>query len=59
MVLIEKNQVIGFGFTNLSFQESQLDILRSKLTPIEDKDLAKTIIKNYIKNNTVSKIIRF
>jgi len=59
MVLIEKNQVIGFGFTNLSFQESQLDILKSKLTPIENKDLAKTIVKNYIKNNTVSKIIRF
>mgnify|MGYP003668348857 CR=1 FL=1 len=59
MVVVEKNEVIGFGFTNLSFQESQLNILKSKLTPIENKELAKTIVKNYLKNNTVSKMIRF
>tara|TARA_B100000787_G_scaffold170248_1_gene165181 strand:+ start:15412 stop:16491 length:1080 start_codon:yes stop_codon:yes gene_type:complete len=59
LVLIEKNEVIGYGFTNLSFQESQLTILKSILTPIKHKELAKTIVKNYLKNNKVLKIIRF
>ena len=56
---IEGDEVIGYGYTNLSFQESQIAILKSVLTPIEHKELAKTIVKNYLKNNTVSKIKRF
>ncbi|MFY0631656.1 MAG: ribonuclease H-like domain-containing protein [Flavobacteriaceae bacterium] len=59
IILIENSEVIGYGYTNLSFQESKLDVLKSILTPIENKGLAKTIIKNYLKNNSVSKIIRF
>ena len=59
IILVENSEVVGYGYTNLSFQESQLDILRSKLTPIENKQLAKSIVKNYLKGNSVSKIIRF
>lgn len=59
IILVENNEVTGYGFTNLSFQESQLDVLKSILTPTENKELAKSIIKNYLKNNAVSKIIRF
>ncbi len=59
IILVENNEVTGYGFTNLSFQESQLDVLKSILTPTENKKLAKSIIKNYLKNNSVSKIIRF
>jgi len=59
IILVENNEVTGYGFTNLSFQESKLDILRSVLTPTENKELAKSIVKNYLKNNSVSKIIRF
>ncbi len=59
IILVENNKVFGYGFTNLSFQESNLDILKSILTPIENKELAKMIVKNYLKNNTVTKIIRF
>lgn len=58
VILIENNEVIGYAFTNLSYQETQLDILKSILTPIENKKLAKTIIKNYLTNNKVSKIVR-
>ncbi len=58
VILIENNEVIGYGFTTLAFQENQLEILKSILTPIKNKGLAKTIIKNYLKTNTISKIIR-
>lgn len=59
IILVENNEVMGYGFTNLSFQESHLDVLRTVLTPTEDKELAKSIVKNYLKNNSVSRIIRF
>jgi DNA polymerase-3 subunit epsilon len=59
IILVENNEVTGYGFTNLSFQESQLEVLKSILTPTDNKELAKSIVKNYMKNNSVSKIIRF
>jgi DNA polymerase-3 subunit epsilon len=59
IVLVENNEVFGYGYTNLAFQENQIDILKSVLTHIENKDIAKTIIKNYLKKNKVQKIVRF
>jgi len=58
IILIENNEVFGFGFTNLAYQENKLEILKSILTPIEDKESSKTIIKNYLDKNKVQKIIR-
>lgn len=58
VILIENNEVMGYAFTNLAYQENKLDVLRSILTPIEHKQLSKTIIKNYLLKNKVSKIIR-
>jgi DNA polymerase-3 subunit epsilon len=59
IILVENNNVYGYGYTNLAFQESQVDILKKLLTPIEQKSLAKTLIKNYLKNNTTAKILRY
>ena len=58
IILIEKNEVFGFGYTNLNYQENRLDILKAVLTPIENKIHTKNIIKNYINKNKVQKIIR-
>ena len=58
IILIEKNEVFGFGYTNLNYQENKLDILKAVLTPIENKIHTKNIIKNYINKNKVQKIIR-
>ena len=58
LILIENNQVFGYGYTNLAHQENNIDILKAILTPIEDKELAKIIIKNYLNNYTVQKIVR-
>ena len=58
VILIENNIVIGYAYTNLAFQEKKISILKSMLTPIENASLAKTIVKNYLLKNKVSKIIR-
>jgi len=59
VILIENNEVLGYCFTNLAFQENQIRILKEMLTPIRNKELAKTIIKNYLRSKSVLKIIRF
>jgi DNA polymerase-3 subunit epsilon len=58
VILIENREVFGYGYTNLAFQENNIDILKSILTPIKDKELAKVIIKNYLNKNNVQKIVR-
>ncbi|APG64531.1 DNA polymerase III subunit epsilon [Tenacibaculum todarodis] len=59
VILIENDQVTGYGFTNLALQENKLDILKNIITPIENKLMAKNIIKNYLNRNKVHEIIRF
>ncbi|NVJ87859.1 MAG: DNA polymerase III subunit epsilon [Flavobacteriaceae bacterium] len=59
VILIENNEVFGFGYTNLAFQKNNLSILKSILTVFEDKEMAKTIIKNYLHRHKVQQIIRF
>ena len=58
IILIENNEVFGYGFTNLAFQENRLAILKTIVTPIENKEIAKTIVKNYLNKNKVQKIVR-
>lgn len=58
VILIENNTVTAFGYTNLAYQENRLSVLKSVLTPIENKEMAKTIVKNYLNKNKVQKIIR-
>ncbi|TYP98906.1 DNA polymerase-3 subunit epsilon [Tenacibaculum adriaticum] len=59
VILIENNEVVGYAYTNLSYQENELHVLKNIITPIENKLLAKTIIKNYLLSNTVQRIVRF
>lgn len=59
IILIEKNYVFGYGFTNLSYQENQIKILKTKLTKVSNHMLAKVIVKNFLKKNTKHKVIRF
>ena len=58
IILVEKNNVFGYGYTNLAYQENKLDILKKVLTPFENIEISKTIIKNYLKKNNVQRIIR-
>jgi DNA polymerase-3 subunit epsilon len=58
VILVENNTIFGYGYTNLSYQENKLDILKTVLTPIKIKTQAKNIVKNYLNKNKVQKIIR-
>lgn len=59
VILIENNEVFGYGYTNLSFQQSQVEVLKNVLTPIEDASQVKGIIKNYLNRNKVLELIRY
>jgi DNA polymerase-3 subunit epsilon len=58
LILIEDKEVFGYGYTSLAHQEDKLAILKSILTPIQDKGLAKAIVKNYLNKHRVQKIVR-
>ena len=53
-----RDRVTGYGYTNLAYQENNLEILKKVLTPFDNSAISKTIIKNYLKKNNVQKIIR-
>ena len=59
VILIENNEVIGHAYTNLSYQTNKIEILKNILTPVKNKMLAKTIIKNYLTTNNADKIVRY
>jgi DNA polymerase-3 subunit epsilon len=58
IILIENNIVFGYGYTNLAIQEKDLNVLKSVLTLIENKEISKNIIKNYLNKSSVQKIVR-
>ena len=59
IVLVENNHVFGYGFTNLSHQENEIEILKKILTPIENTTLGDTIVKGHLQRNKLQKIIRY
>ena len=59
IVLIENNTVMGYGFTNLAYQENQIEIVKKMVTTIDNKKLAKSIVKTHIEKHKLQKIIRF
>lgn len=58
IIYIKENEVVSYGYTNLAYQENNLEVLTNILTPIKQKVIAKNIIKNYLERNKVKKIIR-
>ncbi|TVZ55094.1 DNA polymerase-3 subunit epsilon [Lutibacter sp. Hel_I_33_5] len=59
VILVENNEIFGYGYTNLAHQENQLEVLKNIVTPFENKALAKNIVANYLQKNAAKKIIRF
>ena len=59
VILIENNDYQGFGYADLTYQISNLDILKNIITNSNNhKDQNNTII-SYLKNQSIEKIIRF
>lgn len=59
ILLIENNRVKGFCYTNLSYQVSNLEVLRNLISPMENSVQNRYIIKNHLQKNKVEKLIRF
>lgn len=59
IILVENNKVIGYTYTTLSFQTSQLKVLKKILTSVDEDKKVKAIIKNYLNTNKVLEIVRF
>ena len=59
VLLIENNQFIGSTFVDLNYQINNIDILHNLVThDVEDNNM-RLMIKKYLQNNHVKKIIRF
>ncbi len=59
IVMIENQEVVKYGFTNLAYQENSPEILEKVLSPIQNTSIANSIVKNYLDRKTPKKIIRF
>ncbi|MFK5959382.1 MAG: exonuclease domain-containing protein [Lutibacter sp.] len=59
VILIENNEFKGFCYTDLSYQITNLDVLKTLITPMENSIYNRNIIKKYLQKNNVEKLIRF
>lgn len=58
-VLIEHGLFKGFGFFNLNYQITNMEVLQSIITPMENNRDAQHIIQSYLRKNKKIKIIKF
>jgi DNA polymerase III subunit epsilon len=59
VILIENNQFKGFCFTDLSYQITNIEVLRTLISPMRNSAQNRYIIKKYLQKNSVEKLIRF
>ncbi|MGY0392117.1 exonuclease domain-containing protein [Bizionia sp. KMM 8389] len=57
-ILIENGIFKGIGYFNLNYQITNIDVLRSLITPMENNKDAQHIIKSYLRKNKKIKIIK-
>ncbi len=58
-ILIENGIFKGFGYFNLNYQITNIEVLKSVITPMENNRDAQHIIKSYLRKNKKVKIIKF
>ncbi len=59
IILIENNKLLGYCYADLEFQINNLEILKSLISPLKNNLLNRSIIKKYLQEHKVEKIIRF
>ncbi len=59
VLLIEDNEFKGYGFTDLSYQITNIEILRSLISVNKYSHKYNNIINSYLKKEKIEKIIRF
>jgi DNA polymerase-3 subunit epsilon len=58
-ILIENGIFKGIGYYNLNFQLNTLEMIKTIITPMENNRDVQHILKNYLRKNKRTKIIRF
>tara|TARA_R110002050_G_scaffold300836_1_gene473994 strand:- start:7163 stop:8527 length:1365 start_codon:yes stop_codon:yes gene_type:complete len=58
-ILIENGVFKGIGFFNLNYQISNIDVLQSIITPMENNRDSQHIIQNHLRKNKRLKVITF
>lgn len=59
VLLIENKKFKGFCYTDLAYQITDIEILRTLISPMENSVYNRSIIKKYLQRNSVEKLIRF
>lgn len=59
VVLIENDQYMGYGFTNLEHQINNMEILKNLISFPQNTSNQNEIIVAYLQNNKIEKFIRF
>ncbi len=59
IIYIENQQVKGYGFFDLEWQNQDLDVIKKRLTPVTDHPFLHKIIQDYLDRYKLEKIIRF
>ncbi|HFX18030.1 MAG TPA: DNA polymerase III subunit epsilon [Flavobacteriales bacterium] len=58
LIYIENQKVIGYGFFELEWQNEAIDVIKNRLTPIDDHPSIRKIIQDYLDKYRLEKIIR-
>ena len=59
IIHIENQQVKGYGFFDLEWQNEDLEVIKKRLTPVTDHPALHKIIQDYLDKYKLEKIIRF
>lgn len=58
IILIESSELKGYGFVDLEYQVTELEILKNVLIPLSDSKDNRYIVKSSILKNRIQKIVR-
>jgi len=59
VVLVENGIYKGFGFVNLNYQVTQIEVLKTLITQMQHNRDTKNIINGYLRKKKVHRIIKF
>jgi DNA polymerase-3 subunit epsilon len=58
VILIENQIVIGYGFFELDWQQQDIEVLKKRLTPVDNHPSLRKIIQDHLDKYKMEKIIR-
>jgi len=59
IIYVENQQVIGYGFYDLEWQNQDKEVIKKRLTKVEDHPALRKIIQDYLDKYKLEKIVRY